>query len=63
MKKTALLISAEDTLSPLMNDPRVSNYLKLDAILRFFEEAGMLPPVTFLDKLNVYDNCWENEDD
>jgi hypothetical protein len=30
-------------------------------ILKTIEEIGMIPPTTYLDKLKVYDNGWEQE--
>jgi hypothetical protein len=46
------------------DDEQVKNFKRLDErILSALEEAGMLPPTTFLDKLNTYDNGWDPENE
>jgi len=34
-----------------------------ERILNALEQAGMLPPSTYLDSIKVQDNAWEKEDE
>lgn len=34
-----------------------------DELLNILEKQGMLPPLTYLENFNVFDNSWENEED
>jgi hypothetical protein len=46
------------------DDEQINNFKRLDErILSALEDAGMLPPRSYLKTLNMYDNGWESEDE
>jgi hypothetical protein len=73
MKRSEALKIIEDQYSKYVedwlkldigDDEQISKFVKFDErILSALEEAGMLPPFSYLKALGVLDTAWEPEED